>query len=126
MAWPGYPAYGYAGYMPAMVPPPPATTPGAWREYKTPEGKPYWSDGIQSVWEEPPAYREAREKATAAIAANAAAAAEAAAARAAARAALLPEAAREVAAPFVAAALNAAVDAIVAAGIEDGSIMSSH
>jgi hypothetical protein len=57
---------------------------------------------------------------------NAAAAAEAAAARAAARAALLPEAAREVAAPFVAAALNAAVDAIVAAGIEDGSIMSSH
>jgi len=57
---------------------------------------------------------------------NAAAAAEAAAAGAAARAALLPEAAREVAAPFVAAALNAAVDAIVAAGIEDGSIMSSH
>jgi hypothetical protein len=57
---------------------------------------------------------------------NAAAAVEAAAAKAAARATLLPAAAREVAAPFVAAALAAAVDALVAAGIGDGSIMSSH
>ena len=37
-------------------PPPPPPGPGGpqvWREYNTPEGKPYWSDGATSVWEEP-------------------------------------------------------------------------
>ena len=70
--WPQYPGgapaagYGAYGFMAVpQVPAAPSTQPGAWREYATPEGKKYWSDGIQSVWEEPPAYKEAREKAMA-------------------------------------------------------------
>ena len=64
MSWP-YAAGAYAAYYgaPAAPPPPPPPTQRTWKEYKTPEGKPYWSDGATSVWEEPAAYKEAREKA---------------------------------------------------------------
>ena len=71
MSWP-YAAGAYAAYYgaPAAPPPPPPPTQRTWKEYKTPEGKPYWSDGATSVWEEPAAYKEAREKAAALIEAN--------------------------------------------------------
>ena len=42
---------------------PPASS-GKWRQHKTPEGAPFWSDGATSVWEEPAAYKAVRETAT--------------------------------------------------------------
>ena len=69
MSWP-YAAGAYAAYYGAPAAPPPPPAPKTWKEYKTPEGKPYWSDGATSVWEEPAAYKEAREKAAALIEAN--------------------------------------------------------
>ena len=71
MSWPYAASYaGYYGAPPAQTPPPPPPRPGTWKQYASPEGKPYWSDGATSVWEEPPAYRDAREKAAALIEAN--------------------------------------------------------
>jgi hypothetical protein len=49
------PPAGAAAVAPAPVAPQPPTPPEQpkWKEYKTPEGKVYFSDGKTSLWEEP-------------------------------------------------------------------------